>query len=60
MASVLHISIHNAHGLLQRTEVNEQVIESLAPRVKVFSESLCEPIRPGDVNEKDRGDKLER
>lgn len=45
---------------LQHTEVNEQAIESLAPRVKTLSESLREPIPPGDVSEKERARKLER
>jgi len=45
---------------LQQTEVNEDAIESLAPRVKTLSESLSAPISPGDVNEGDRAKKLER
>ena len=44
----------------QQTEVDEQSIELLAPRLKVLSGSLCAPIHPGDVNEKERGEKLER
>ena len=44
----------------QRTEVDRQAIESLAPRVKILSESLCVPIPQGDVNEKQRVRKLER
>ena len=46
--------------LRQQTEVNEQAIESLAPQIKTFSESLCEPILPGDVNEQERAGELER
>jgi len=44
----------------QRTDVNECAIESLAPRVKMLSESLSDPILPGDVNEKERAKKLEQ
>jgi len=40
--------------------LNEPAIESLAPRVKILSESLSGPIFPGDVNEKERTDKLKR
>jgi len=39
--------------------VNEHAIESLAPRVKMLSESLSAPIPPGDVNEEERTNKLE-
>jgi len=44
----------------QRTEVNECTIDSLAPRVKILSESLSDPILPGDINEKERAKKLEQ
>ena len=44
----------------QQTDVDGQAIELLAPRVKILSESLCAPIQPGDTNEKQRGEKLER
>ena len=43
----------------QQTEVDEQAIELLAPRVKALSESLYGPIPLGDVNEKERERKLE-
>ena len=46
--------------IVQRTEVNKEAIESLAPRIKTLSESLCEPIPPGDVDEKEREGELER
>ena len=51
------------HSLLwpfQQTDVDGQAIELLAPRIKTLSESLCAPIQPGDTNEKQRGEKLER
>ena len=35
-------------------EVIKQGIESLAPRIKTLSDSLREPIPPGDLNEKER------
>ena len=46
--------------LPQQTEVDKQAVEALAPRIKALSESLCEPIPLGDVNEKERERKLER
>ena len=33
---------------------NEKTIELLAPRVKALSESLCAPIPPGSLDEKER------
>ena len=44
--------------LFQQTEVDTQAMELLAPRIKLLSESLCAPIRQGDVNEQERGEKL--
>jgi len=44
----------------QQTEVDEQAIESLAPRIRALSESLCEPTQPDDINEKERERKLDR
>ena len=40
--------------------MDRQAIESLAPRVKTLSGSLCAPIPEGDVNEKQRARKLEQ
>ena len=40
--------------------MTEHAIESLAPRVRMLSESLSAPIPPGDVNEEGRASKLER
>jgi len=40
--------------------VNENAIELLALRVKKVSELLSGTISPGDVNEKERTNKLER
>ena len=40
--------------------MNEHAVESLAPRVRMLSESLSAPIPPGDVNEEERAHKLER
>ena len=50
----------NPHCLqpLQQTEVNKKAIESLAPRIKMLSESLGAPIHPSDVNEKERESEL--
>ena len=44
----------------QQTDVNGQAVELLAPQVKILSESLSAPIRPGDIREKHRGEKLEQ
>jgi hypothetical protein len=35
----------------QRTKANKQAIESLAPRVKALSASLCAPVSKGDTQE---------
>ena len=40
--------------------MNERAIESLAPRIRMLSESLSAPISPGDVNEEERANELER
>jgi len=40
--------------------VNEYAIESLAPRVKTLSEDLSIPIPPGDADERERANELER
>ena len=44
----------------QQTEVDGRAIELLAPRLKVLSGSLCTPILPGDVSEKEREKLLEQ
>ena len=44
----------------QGTEVDRRAIESLAPRVKTLSGSLCTPIAEGDINEERRTRKLEQ
>jgi len=36
-------------------EVNKHTIESLAPRVKMLSESLSDPVPLGDFNEREGG-----
>jgi hypothetical protein len=41
----------------QRTKANQETIESLAPRVKVLAESLCEPVED-DVKEGARRQKF--
>jgi len=59
MSSFLRVQL----GILtaiQQTEVDEQAIEWLAPRVKALSESLCAPIPLGDPNEREREKKLEQ
>lgn len=44
----------------QRTKENEEAIESLAPRVKALSASLCTSVSEGDFKEKERRKKLDR
>ncbi|KAF9646201.1 hypothetical protein BDM02DRAFT_3189069 [Thelephora ganbajun] len=44
----------------ERTMANRQAIESLAPRVKALSESLCAPVSEGDANEQERRKTLEQ
>jgi len=46
--------------LSQRTKANKQVVESLAPRVKLLAESLCVPVSEGDIREESRRKILER
>ena len=55
-----HASDAHCLQLFQRTEVDRHAIESLAPRVKALSESLCAPIPQGDINEEERAKTLER
>jgi hypothetical protein len=42
----------------QRTKANKQAIESLAPRVKALSASLCAPVSEGDTQEGMRREEL--
>jgi hypothetical protein len=44
----------------QRTKANKQAIESLAPRVKTLSASLCTPVSKGNIKEEARRKELER
>ena len=44
----------------QQTELDIHTIELLAPQIKMLSESLSAPIPLGDINEKERGGKLEQ
>jgi hypothetical protein len=44
----------------QRMKANRQAVESLAPRVKALSASLCAPVSKGDTKEDTRRKKLER
>ena len=42
----------------QRTKANNQAIESLAPRVKSLSTSLCASVSEGDAQEEARREEL--
>ncbi|KAF9645378.1 WD40 repeat-like protein [Thelephora ganbajun] len=44
----------------EHTMANRRAIESLAPRVKALSESLCAPVSEGDANERERRKTLEQ
>ena len=46
--------------VFQRTKANQQAIESLAPRVKALSSSLCTSVLEGDAKERERRKKLEQ
>ena len=46
--------------VFQRTMANRQAIESLAPRFKALSASLCTPVSGGDAKEQERRKRLER
>ena len=41
-------------------KANQQVIESLAPRVKALAERLCEPVPESDAEERERRKRLEQ
>ena len=46
--------------VFQQTKVNKQAIESLVPRVKALSASLCTSVSEGDFKEGERRKRLER
>ena len=53
-------NIHNTHRFPQKTRANRQAAESLAPRIKALSTSLCKPIPEGDIREAMRRNELEQ
>jgi len=53
-------TLHDTHRCPQQTQANKQGIESLAPRVKALSTSLCEPVSEGDSKEGGRRKELEQ
>ena len=44
----------------QRTKANKQLIESLAPRIRLLAQSLCAPVHQDDIKEQSRRDDLEQ
>jgi len=46
--------------LSQQSEVDEQAIELLAPRLRVLFESLCAPIPLDDIEEEERERELKQ
>ena len=55
-----HMFLFKILMVIQQAGLDTQTIELLAPRIKVVSESLCAPIPLGDIDEKERGEKLKR
>ena len=53
-------TIHGAHRRPQQTRANKQAMESLAPRIKALSVSLCKPIPEGNGKEEMRRRELEK
>jgi len=52
--------IHDAQRCSQQTKANKQAMESLAPRIKALSASLCKPISEGYGKEGMRRKELEQ
>jgi len=53
-------TIHDAHRHPQQTRANKQAMESLVPRIKALSASLCRPVPEGNTKEKMRRKELEQ
>jgi len=51
-------AIHDAHRHPQQTRANKQAMESLAPRIKALSASLCKPVPEGNAKEEMRREEL--
>ena len=60
VCSSAHMCYSQRLRVFQRAKANEQAIESLAPRVKALSASLCISISEDDFKEQERRKKLER
>jgi len=54
------ISPSDTHRHPQQTRANKQAMESLAPRIKALSASLCKPVPKGDAKEEIRRKELEQ
>ena len=52
--------IHDSHGHPQQTRANKQAMESLVPRIKALSASLCKPVPKGNGKEEMRRNGLEQ
>ena len=59
MALLLHALPPHLQAF-QRTKANKQAIESLAPRIKGLSASLCALVSEGDFKERARREELEK
>ena len=54
------ISYSQRSSVPQRTKGNKRAIESLAPRIEALAGRLCKPVPVGDIDERERRNKLEQ
>jgi len=60
MALLLVYTIRDVHKCPQQTRANKKAIESLVPRIKALSTSLCQPVPEGNSGEEMRRKELEQ
>ena len=53
-------TINNTHKYTQQTRANKQAMESLAPRIKALSASLCQPVLGSGGKEEMRRKQLKK
>ena len=54
------ISCPQCSSVPQRTKANQRAIESLAPQIDTLAERLCKPVPVGDIQERERRNRLEQ
>ena len=59
-ATIFRVLCPERLQMFQRMEANKQAIDSLAPRVKALSASLCTPVSEDDFKEQERRKQLEQ